>query len=704
MDLIVVESPTKAKTISRFLGPQYKVDSSFGHIRDLPKGALGVDVEHDFTPKYVIPTKAKGHVTALRKSAEKASSVILATDEDREGEAIAWHLANALGLDGEQTKRIVFHEITKRAIEEALEHPRTIDMNRVNAQQARRILDRLVGYKLSPFLWKKVVRGLSAGRVQSVAVRLVVEQEREIKNFVPQEYWEITAELEKKTDDTKKSFTARLHQKNNEVVPKMGIKNKEKADSIMRDLEGADYKIVNIEKKETVRNPMPPFTTSALQQAAWQRFRMSAKRTMQLAQQLYEKGYITYHRTDSVNVAKQAIEEANNFILSFYGDKYALEAPRIFKTKSKGAQEAHEAIRPSYPDKSPGDMKSEIEPSEWKLYELIWKRFIACQMSMARFDSTTVDIEAKNYGFRASGLTMKFDGFLKAYPMKFEETDLPLLENNELLRLIKLTSTQRFTKPPARYNDASLVKALEEHGIGRPSTYAPTIDTILKRNYIERDEEKRFSPTEMGNIVTDLLVEHFPQIVDINFTATMEGELDNIAHGETNWVKLLRDFYGPFEENLNKKYEEVAKKETAEKTGEKCPDCAEGDLMIKFGRFGKFIACSRFPECKYTQPILERIGIKCPLCKEGDIVERMSKRRRKFYGCSRWPDCNFALWNKPTGAVCDACNSLMVAGAKNQILCSNKECANSQITKESSSSAESPTAENLPSLDYSQKN
>lgn len=679
MDLIIVESPTKAKTISKFIGSQYKVESSFGHVRDLPKGKLGVDVEHDFEPKYVVPVKAKEHVKILKKAAENASSIILATDEDREGESIAWHLAHILQINPAHAKRIVFHEITKRAIEEALQSPRSIDINRVNAQQARRILDRLVGYKLSPFLWKKVVRGLSAGRVQSIAVRLIVEREREIKGFVPQEYWEITAELEKNTGETKKPFTARLHQKNNEIVPKMGIKSKEEADSILKDLEGADYRIINIEKKETVRNPMPPFTTSTLQQATWQRFHMPAKRTMQLAQQLYEKGYITYHRTDSVHVATQAIEEANKFIINSYGNAYAIETPRVFKTKSKGAQEAHEAIRPAYPDKSPVDMKGEIEPSEWKLYDLIWKRFIACQMAVAKFDSTTVDIEAKNYGFRASGLMMKFDGFLKVYPMKFEETDLPLLENNELLNLIKLAEAQHFTKPPARYNDASLVKALEEHGIGRPSTYAPTIDTILKRNYIGRDEEKRFSPTEMGNIVTDLLVEHFPQIVDINFTATMEEDLDNIAQGETNWVKLLKDFYGPFEENLNKKYEEVAKKETAEKTGEKCPECKEGDLMSKFGRFGKFIACSRFPECKYTQPILEKIGIKCPSCKEGDIVERMSKRRRKFYGCSRWPDCNFALWNKPTGAVCEQCGSLIVIGARRMELCSNKECIKSKI-------------------------
>jgi len=683
MYLLLVESPTKSKTLRQFLSKDYQIAATMGHIRDLPEDEFGVDVENEFKPKYIIIPKARKTVQFLKKEVEKADLIIISTDPDREGEAIAYHLVYLLGLDGKKPyQRIVFHEITKSAIEEALKNPKKIDMDLVDSQQARRILDRIVGYKLSPFLWKKVARGLSAGRVQSVAVRLVVEREREIQNFVPQEYWEIAAELqsqihtdEKQINTDNKSFLAKLIKKGDKTIPKLGIKTKKEAEKIVRDLKGAEYKVINVEKKEVKKNPLPPFTTSSLQQESWKKFHWPAKMTMQIAQQLYEKGWITYHRSDSLNLSNLALGVAKKFITKNYGENYYQF--RKYKTKSKVAQEAHEAIRPTYPEKTPDNFKvdAKLAENDFKLYDLIWRRFIACQMSQAIFDSTTVDILAKSYTFRATGQTLKFDGFLKVYPMKIEENELPPLEKEEILELIKLTPSQHFTQPPPRYTEATLIKALEENGIGRPSTYAPTLSTIQERNYIEKDEKRAFKPTEIGTVVNDLLVNHFPEIVDIGFTAKMEEDLDKIANKETGWVPVIRQFYKPFATNLEKKYQEVSKKEFTEKpTEKKCPKCG-APIIIRLGKFGKFYACSRFPKCRYTESLEENnLGVKCPKCKKGEIIEKRSKRGKIFYGCSNWPKCDFALWDKPTGEKCPKCDSLLVQTKRGQTKCSNKEC------------------------------
>ncbi len=676
MQLVIVESPTKANTIQKFLGPEYKVLSSYGHVRDLPKSELGIDVENNFEPKYIIPLKARKTVKLLAEAVKKTDSTILATDEDREGEAISWHLVKALKLDGkkEPYQRIVFHEITKKAIEEALKNPRQIDINLVDAQQARRVLDRLVGYKLSPFLWKKIARGLSAGRVQSVAVRLVVEREREIEKFVPQEYWTIVATLFKDSE-----FVATLIKKDGEVLDQLAIKNEKEAQKIITDLNGADYQVSNIEKKELKRNPWPPFTTSTLQQAAWQRFHFPAKLTMSIAQGLYEKGFVTYHRTDSLNLSDLSLFATKKFITKEYGKNYWAGYLRKFKTKSKGAQEAHEAIRPSYPDKTPEKLK--LEEYQFKLYGLIWRRFIACQMSQAVFATATVDISADEYVFRATRQTLSFDGFLKVYPIKFEENELPELKINEVLDLTKLTPSQHFTQPPPRYNEASLIRILEENGIGRPSTYAPILSTVQERNYIEKDENRRFRPTEIGITVNDVLVKHFPEIVDIKFTAEMEEKFDKIAEDSKEWVPMIREFYTPFEKNLEQKYKEVSKKDITEKpTEKKCPKCG-APLLIRIGKYGQFYACSQFPKCRYTESLEKNtLGVKCPRCQTGDIVEKRTKKRKIFYGCNQFPKCDFALWDKPTGEKCPKCQSLLIQTKRGQIKCSNKECEESKLS------------------------
>jgi len=695
MYLILVESPVKGNTIQRFLGSNYKVLSSYGHIRDLPKSELGVDTENDFKPKYIVPIKSRKIIKLLKEEVKKSETIILATDSDREGEAIAWHLSQALNLNGGiPYKRIVFHEITKSAIKEALKNSRKIDMNLVDAQQARRILDRVVGYKLSPFLWKKVARRLSAGRVQSVAVRLVAEREREIQNFVPQEYWDIVAHLKKLTETRSllSEFEALLIKKDGKVIPKLGIKSKKEAEKIVKDLENTEvdesnvsssrcarlrracvYKVVNVDKKETKRNPLPPFTTSTLQQTAWQRFRFPARFTMQIAQQLYETGLITYHRTDSFNLSDLSLFAAKKFITENYGKKYWAGFLRRYKTKTLGAQEAHEAIRSTYSAKTPESLK--LQDNQFKLYDLIWRRFIACQMSQAIFDATVIDIEAGKYTFRSTGQILKFDGFLKIYPMKFEEKELPTMEENEILKLIKLLPSQHFTQPPPRYSEATLIKTLEQEGIGRPSTYAPILSTIQDRNYIEKDENKKFRPTEIGIVVNDLLVAHFPKIVDIKFTAGIEEDLDKIALGQKKWVPLLKEFYAPFEENLKKKYLEVSKKDITEKpTEKKCPKCS-APLLIRLGKFGRFYACSKFPKCRYTESLKENVlGVKCLKCKKGQILQKRTKKGKIFYGCSLWPKCDFALWDKPTGEKCPKCDSLLVETKRKQIKCSNKEC------------------------------
>ncbi len=657
--LVIVESPTKARTIGGFLKNGYDVQSSYGHVRDLPKSKLGIDVEHDFEPHYIVPVKARKNLNMLKKLAAKASEVILATDEDREGEAIAWHLLKALGLEEtpEKIKRIVFHEITKGAIEEALKNPRQIYDHLVDAQQARRVLDRLVGYMLSPFLWKKIMRGLSAGRVQSVALRLIVEREEEIRKFKADEYWSVNGVF--KRDGFEPNFTATLTKVGGETLEKMGIKNGADAETLVEDLKSADFKIGTVTKKEVRRNPSPPFVTSTLQQEANKRLRFSAKQTMRFAQNLYENGLITYMRTDSVNLSKDSLSAARDFIKSEFGDTYLIPEARIFKTKSRLAQEAHEAIRPTNPGLSP-DKITVDEAGAKKLYDLIWRRFIASQLPQAVFDSTSVQIIGTSkkdvYELGANGNILKFDGFLKAWPQKFEEKNLPILEPKNKVVVEELKPEQHFTEPPPRYNEASLIKVLEEFGIGRPSTYAPTISVIQTRNYVEKNEARRFQPTQIGELVNKMLTENFPEIVDIDFTAQMEEDLDSVAEGKTDWHKIIREFYTPFAKNLEKKYEEVQKSDFAkeEKTDEVCEKCSK-PMLIKTGRFGKFLACSGFPECKNTKSLKKNIGItneagermKCPKCTEGEIVRKRTKRGRFFFGCTRYPDCDYASWTNP---------------------------------------------------------
>ncbi|KKU93874.1 MAG: topoisomerase protein [Candidatus Jorgensenbacteria bacterium GW2011_GWA1_48_13] len=667
MNLVIVESPTKAKTIGKFLGDKYKIESSYGHVRDLPKSKLGVDVDKDFEPHYIVPVKSRKTITALKKLAAKSDKIILATDEDREGEAIAWHLAEALGLENSkfkiqnsklpQVERIVFHEITERAIEDALKNPRGIDMHMVDAQQARRILDRLVGYQLSPFLWKKIARGLSAGRVQSVALRLIAEREEEIRAFKPEEYWSIDVLLK----SGKKEFEVSLAKVDGEVLDKLGLKNEKDAKRIAKDLESSDCRVTSVESKETHKYPLPPFTTSTLQQAASQRLRMSVRQTMMFAQRLYENGHITYMRTDSVNLSRESLEAAAKTIGNEFGEKYLLSSPRIFKGKSRLAQEAHEAVRPTNPLITPEKIELE-EAGEKKLYELIWRRFIASQMPEASFDSTHIEIAAKSslspisYQLSANGNVLRFDGFLKVWPQKFEEKELPEVSEGENLEVEKVNPAQHFTEPPARFNEASLIKRLEAEGIGRPSTYAPTISVIQTRNYVEKNEGRRLQPTELGELVNKVLREHFPVVVDIGFTAKMEEDLDKIAEGKEKWQKVIRNFYEPFAKHLGEKYEEVSKSDLVkeEKTEEVCEKCGK-PMVIKTGRFGRFLACSGFPECKNAKSLVKNVGLKdengirmkCPKCGEGEVIRRRTRKGRFFYGCTRYPDCDYASWQKP---------------------------------------------------------
>lgn len=741
-NLVIVESPTKAKTISKFLGADYQIESSFGHVRDLPKSKLGVEVEKNFAPQYVIPAKAKKNVNKLKKLAEKAKTIYFATDEDREGEAISWHLIEIFQTPEDKIKRIVFHEITEEAIKEAIKNPRKIDRHLVDAQQARRVLDRLVGYQLSPLLWKKVARGLSAGRVQSVTVRLIVEREREIQAFKPDEYWTLDAKFyPQKVEVSQKpiEFEAKLNQINGQVVDKLEIKNEASAKKILADLKEAEYLVATVERKKSKKNPLPPFTTSTLQQEANRRLGFSAKQTMVLAQQLYEGmelgekgavGLITYMRTDSVNLAQKFLTEAQNYIKNEFGQDYTT-GPRFYKAKSKMAQEAHEAIRPTSAFNTPPIIKPYLDTRQFKLYQLIWQRALASQMAEAIMDTTQVDIEAKKtpYIFRANGSIIQFPGYLKVYPSATKENILPPLKKEDLLDLISLNPNQHFTQPPARYSEATLVKALEEYGIGRPSTYAPTISTIQDRGYVQK-EDKRLKPTDMALLVNDLLVEHFPKIVDYEFTAHLENDLDEIAEGKMKWQPAIKEFWQPFKKNLDQKYKELDKKEiTEEKSDEICELCGK-PMVIKMGRYGKFLACTGYPECKNTKPInnkdyeppelAKKIDEKCPECgnplvvrtgKYGQFIgcsnypkckyikkqpsqefgacpkcgqgKIVGKRSRKgwFYGCSRYPDCNFAMWGKPVieegqtePKKCPDCDSILVYGPKDSIKCSSKEC------------------------------
>ncbi len=728
MQLIIVESPTKAKTIAKFLGSAYRVESSFGHIRDLSKTKMGIDLENNFKPEYVVPDKSRKKVAELKKLAKKSETVILAPDEDREGEAIAWHLLEALSLDEKKTRRIVFHEITKEAIQHALDNPRDIDYKMVDAQQARRILDRLVGYQLSPFLWKKVARGLSAGRVQSVAVRLIVEREREIKAFKQEEYWSLEAILSKKEE----SFSSVLNKVQGKRIDKFYFKTKEDVEKVIPSLEKGEWIVDKIESKEVTKNPLPPFTTSTLQQTANRRLGFSAKQTMMIAQKLYEKGHITYMRTDSFNLAVKFKKEAEEYLKKNLGDKYHVASGRSFKTKKKGAQEAHEAIRPTSALSSPEKISSKLDDRQLRLYRLIWQRAVASQMTGAILDTLSVDISAgekKEFNFRSNGQTIKFKGYLEIYPEKLSENDLPVLKTEDKLDLNKIEEHQHFTQPPARYSDASLVKDLEKHEIGRPSTYAPTIATIVDRNYVNRDDNKKLFPTDIAFIVNDLLVNHFSSIVDFKFTAEVENDLDEISLGKKEWQTVIKNFWDPFHSNLEKKYEELDKKDISpeEESEELCEKC-NSKMLVKTGRYGKFLACSAYPECrnikgmdkekkedsdevkelkekykdekcdKCNSEMIVRIGkfgpflgcsaypkckniinigsddidVACPLCKTGKIVKKFS-RRGAFYACNAYPDCKNAYFGKPTGDKCPKCESLMIED-KGKVRCSDKEC------------------------------
>ncbi|MBI2863622.1 MAG: type I DNA topoisomerase [Chloroflexi bacterium] len=694
-NLVIVESPTKAKTISKFLGSRYSVKASLGHIRDLPKSQLGVDVDDDFRPKYLVPKEKREVVKELKAAAKDATAVFLATDPDREGEAISWHLIEAAGLEAQRARRVVFHEITKEAIQEAFRTPRPIDMQLVNAQQARRVLDRLVGYKLSPILWQKVKRGLSAGRVQSVAVRLVVDREREIQAFVPVEYWSIEAELAKKAPGKKKgkreSFRASLVSLWGEKE-KLEVPDESTAKRLEADLGRAAYAVAEVRRKEVQRQPAAPFTTSTLQQEAARKLRFTAKRTMAVAQQLYEGisigregsvGLITYMRTDSTNVAASAQAEARAYIAERYGPDFVPASPRFFTRKAKGAQEAHEAIRPTSVGREPEAIKSHLTAEQHKLYDLIWKRMVASQMAAALMDTTSVDIKASPEGtpggsaylFRASGSTIKFPGFLTVYSEGHDDGEgngeakkaLPGLAAGEDLDLLNLLPEQHFTQPPPRYTEASLVKALEEQGIGRPSTYAPTLSTIQDRGYVQK-AERRFVPTELGSIVNDLLVENFGNVVDVNFTAHMEEELDDVAQGDREWVGVVREFYGTFAQNVTEASKGIEKVKIAdEPAGENCEKCGR-PMLIKLGRYGKFIACSGFPECRNAKPLLKKIGVRCPAC-GGELVMRKSKKGRVFYGCANYPTCAFNVWDRPLPRPCPECGGLLVLKGQKGVKC-----------------------------------
>ncbi|MBI2599499.1 type I DNA topoisomerase [Candidatus Daviesbacteria bacterium] len=651
-NLVIVESPTKAKSLGRFLGDEYQVEASMGHLRDLPKSEFGVDIEKNFEPQYIIPRDKRKRVNELKKAASGVKSLWLATDPDREGEAIAWHLSELLGNTA-GIKRVVFHEITEEAIKEAFKNPREINLKLVDAQQARRVLDRLVGYKLSPLLWQKVKKGLSAGRVQSVALRLIVDREKEVLAFKPEEYWIIEAELES-ADHKDSQFVAALIEKDGK---KIIIKNKEEADGHVANLEKAKMEVAKITQREVRRFPYPPFTTSTLQQASAQRLGMSAKKTMMIAQALYERGFITYMRTDSVNLSSQAVSQARSYIENLIGKSYLPSVARVYKSKSKNAQEAHEAIRVTDIKHQSSDIKQQdgLNRDHIRLYELIWKRFLACQMSEAVMEQTTIDISANNYLLRATGSVIKFEGWLKLYEKSEQSEDskeqqqqrLPKLKEKELLNLIKLLPNQHFTEALPRYNEASLIKKLEELGIGRPSTYAPILSTIQERFYVEK-QERKFIPTKLGITVCDFLVEYFPDVFDFTFTAQMEDELDEIARGEREWQPTIREFYRPFEKKLEETAQVAEKvKMEVELAGKKCPDCGK-DLVVRIGRFGKFLACSGFPECKHTESLEEKVNAKCPE-DSGDIVVRKTRRGKTFYGCKNWPGCKFASWTKPKG-------------------------------------------------------
>ncbi|MFJ7729014.1 type I DNA topoisomerase [Neobacillus sp. NPDC097160] len=665
--LVIVESPAKAKTIERYLGNKYKVKASMGHVRDLPRSQTGVNVENSYEPKY-ITIRGKGPVLKeLKTAAKKVKKIYLAADPDREGEAIAWHLAHSLDVDINSDCRVVFNEITKDAIKESFKHPRPINMDLVDAQQARRILDRLVGYNISPLLWKKVKKGLSAGRVQSVAVRLIIDREKEIKAFTPEEYWTIEGEFLKGKDHFNASFFSLVDHDKTE------LKTEQDVQAILQQMDGNKFKVISVTKKERRRNPAPPFITSSLQQEAARKLNFRAKKTMMLAQQLYEGielgkegtvGLITYMRTDSTRISEVAQVEAASYIKAEYGDNFLKNVQRKEK-KQTNAQDAHEAIRPTSTLRDPNSMKEYLSRDQLRLYKLIWERFLASQMAQAIMDTMSVDLQNGNVIFRANGSKIKFPGFMKLYVEGSDDQDdgpdkmLPDLKEGDEVFQKDIDPKQHFTQPPPRYTEARLVKTLEELGIGRPSTYAPTLDTIQKRGYVALDN-KRFIPTELGEIVHELILEFFPEIINVEFTAKMEQDLDNVEEGEVKWVQVIDEFYRDFEIRLKKAETEMQSIEIKdEPAGEDCENCGN-PMVFKMGRYGKFMACSNFPDCRNTKPIVKEIGVTCPTCKEGQIIERKSKKKRLFYGCTRYPECEFISWDKPLPRSCPKCEGLLV--------------------------------------------
>ena len=709
--LVVVESPTKARTLKKFLDRRYDVVASMGHVKDLPRSRLGVDVANGFAPRYIVIKGKAPILKELKEAAKQASSVYMATDPDREGEAISWHLSDALRAVNPAIKRIEFHEITKEAVLHALARPREIDLNLVNAQQARRVLDRLVGYKLSPLLWRKVRGGLSAGRVQSVAVRLVVDREKEIEAFVPQEYWSIPAQLQK----ARQPFIARL-------VGRDGvrygaptdegatvIRTRDQADAIVASLRGVPFTVGEVRRKDQFRHPSPPFTTSTLQQEANRRLGYSAARTMNVAQQLYEGvdlgaegtvGLITYMRTDSVRVAESAQREAQEYVKKAFGASYLPDAPRVYRSR-RSAQDAHEAIRPTSVQRTPDRVKPYLRSDQFKVYKLIWERFLSSQMASAVMDTLSVDIAAGAYQFRATGSRVKFPGFLAVYrdlPENGEGQEgwLPDLTAGETLEVVALDPQQHFTQPPPRYTEASLVRALEERGIGRPSTYAPTIETIKRRGYV-KPINRRLHPTDLGKLVNDLLVEHFGDVMDYDFTAAMEEELDNVEEGRLDWQKVVGDFWTPFEHDLVAAEQKIVQVETpVVEIGEACRQCGR-PLVRKFGRFGEFIACSGYPECRYTRPL--GIGVPCPRCKVGEVVERRSRRGRGFFGCSTYPACTFTSWDRPTDRLCPRCQTSVLGThqttRRTTLRCLDKACGYTEVVPAAADEPRAP-AEDRP--------
>ena len=678
-NLVIVESPAKAKTIKKFLGSSYKIEASMGHVRDLPKSQMGIDIENDFEPKY-ITIRGKGELLSkLRKEAKSADKVYLATDPDREGEAISWHLITALNLDEKDVSRITFNEITKNAVKKSIKEARDIDMDLVNAQQARRVLDRVVGYTISPLLWQKVKKGLSAGRVQSVALRIICDREEEINSFIPEEYWSIEAILKDKNN--KKIATRFVGIKDGKIE----LKSKDEVDKILSDLENCDFVVEENKKGTRVKNPIAPFTTSTLQQEASKHLNMTTQKTMMVAQQLYEGvdiqgegtvGLVSYIRTDSVRISDEAYEDAKSFILGNFPSEYLNPERAVYKSKGK-TQDAHEAIRPTNASRTPDSVKESLTKEQYKLYKLIWERFIASQMAPAVYETQSIKIFADKYVFRASGSVIKFKGFLEVYDKNDDEKaegKIPEVEKGTVLKVNEIVPAQHFTQPPPRFTDASLVKTLEEIGVGRPSTYAPTLTIIQSRNYVVK-EAKMLYPTELGEVVNDVMKMYFPDIVDIDFTAHMEDNLDQVELGKQEWKKIIRDFYPDFSKAVSDAQEKLSKVEIKDEVTDVICDKCGRNMVVKYGKYGKFLACPGFPECQNAKPFFEDAGVSCPQC-GGKVQIKKTKKGRKYFGCENNPECDFMSWNKPTGEKCPQCGSYMVEkGTKNpKIVCSNVQC------------------------------